>query len=182
MAKIIILGDGKDADAAKAALEGASIECEIVKPTAANLLHIVIGMVDDEPEEKEEKEPKAEKPEEAPAEEPKAEAPAEEAPAEEVPESLGKTIVADEVVEAIRGSKETSTLFVKDLIGGSRTTYTLNESTISFWPADAKAPAQRMQVEFKNHRASVEVKLAKSGTGAPYFEVGADLIDLFTSK
>lgn len=47
MGKIVILADGSDADTIKDALSSTDLDFEIVEPTASNILHIVIGMVDD---------------------------------------------------------------------------------------------------------------------------------------
>lgn len=177
MAKIVVLAGASDTDAVSAALEAASIEFEIVDPTAANLLHIVIGMVEDE-KPKEEK-PKEEKPKE---EKPKEEKPAEEPAPEEVPESLGTVTVDGEQVQAFRNSLSTSTLFAKAVSLGAKTSYSVNEGTFSFWPANAEKPVQRMVVEHNNHRASVELIIKESKTSTSYLSVGADLADMFKTK
>lgn len=176
MSKIVILASTEDAEAASAALTTAGLDFDVVEPTAANLLHLVIGMVDDG-EEKPKKEPKEE-----PAEEPPVEEPAEEPPVEEVPEELGTAVVDGEVIQAIKGGTETSTLFARSVMNGAKTTYTLAESTFSFWPADVKAPAQRMNIEHNKHRTSVEVFVQESKKSYPYLVVGTDLEHLFKSK
>lgn len=182
MSKIVILASTEDAEAASAALTTAGLDFDVVEPTAANLLHLVIGMVDDG-EEKPKKEPKEPKePKEEPTEEPPVEEPAEEPPVEEVPEELGTAVVDGEVIQAIKGGTLTSTLFARSVMNGAKTTYTLAESTFSFWPADVKAPAQRMNIEHNKHRTSVEVFVQESKKSYPYLVVGADLEHLFKSK
>ena len=188
MAKIVILAGGSAADEAKTALEGAGLECEVVEPTAENLLHIVIGMVgdDDKEEKKEKKEKKEEKPE-APAEEP-TEPPAEEVPPaeDEVQEELGLAMIDGEAVKALSSKAATSTLYVGTLQTGSKTMYAVNESMFSFWPSDIERPAHRVVVEHNNHRASIELPVlalpGKLAAGQAYLSVGADLADLFKTK
>jgi hypothetical protein len=178
MAKIVVLAGASDTDAVSAALEAASIEFDIVDPTAANLLHIVIGMVEDE-KPKEEKKSKEEKPAE---EKPKEEKPAEEPASEEVPESLGAVTVDGEQVQAFANGLGSSTLFAKAVSLGAKTSYSVNEGTFSFWPANAEKPVQRMVVEHNNHRASVELVIKESKTSTSYLSVGEDLADMFKTK
>lgn len=179
MAKIVVLAGGDDAASATSALEGAGVDFEVVEPTAANLLHIVIGMVDDDSD-KEEKEPKEKEPkEEPPAEEP----PAEEEPAEEpVPESLGQVTVDGEVIKAFLGKNGTSTLYAKSIEHGARTIYTINESQFAFWPADPKTPARRVTLAHGKNITSLEVVVQESKTAESFFEVGQDIADLFIKK
>lgn len=185
MAKIVVLAGGDDAEAVKTALDGAGVDYEVVDPTPANLLHIVIGMVDDgepkdeEPEDKEPKEPKAEAP---PPDD--AEIPAESdsdiaADASAVKESLGQVRIDGELVEARLGKGPTSVLRATKIEQGPRTSYTINESTFSFWPSNPSAPTQRIVVEHGSHRTSVEVRIENAEGNQTYFLVGADLADLF---
>ena len=179
MAKIVVLADPADEEAITAAMDAAGFKVKVVEPTAANLLHIVIGMVDDG----------APKEEEPPVEEPPAEEapPAEEPPAEEVPaeepiaqdslKSLGVCIVDGEPVKAFEGTGETSKLFVAKLQAGAKTTYTINESQFSFWPAKPEEPFQRVVVECGKSRASLEIALAEADEA--YILVGADIRNLF---
>lgn len=183
MAKIVVLAAGQDADAAKTALEGAGLDFDVVDPTASNLLHIVIGMVDEEPAEpKEPKEPKAPKEPKEPKEEPVEEPPIDEPPPEEVPESLGKVFVEGEEIYAFKSSDAQSVVFAKSVTLGPKTTYALAEGTFSFWPANAEVPAQRLTVELNKHKTSVELPIRQSTKGSSYLSVGADLADLFKIK
>lgn len=181
MAKIVVLAGGDDADTAKTALEGAGLDFEVVDPTPANLLHIVIGMVGgDEKEEKEPKEPKEPK-EETPAEEPapEDEVPAEEpAPEEEVQESLGMIVLNGELVKAVKSTLAESVLNVAELVSGPKTSYTLNESVFSFWPADVAKPMQRVLAECDGRNVSLEIQVRKSQTKDTYIAIGDDLAPL----
>ena len=184
MAKIIILASGDDAAAASAALDAASIEYEIVDPKPSSLLHMVIGMVDDDNDDKKE-EPK----------EPKDEVPADEVPADEPPddsdiasdasavkESLGTIRINGELVEAFKQNSRVSFLHVPTLVTGAKTSYTINESSFSFWPADTTNPAQRVLIEHNGRATSAEVEVRKSKTGKAFLAVGADIADLFITK
>jgi len=180
MAKIVLIASGKDADKASEALDGAGIDYEVVEPTPANLLHIVIGMVDDGEAPADEEEP-ADEPapeDEAPADE----APADEPPAdeeEEVTESLGTVRVDGEVIAARRGKNKTSILRSPSIQSGARTTYKLNEGTMTFWPANPSSPAVRVLVEGRVASCSVEVILQQAEGNDAYLLVGDDLASLF---
>lgn len=184
MGKIVVLAGGDDAQAVSAALDTAGIDYEVVEPSAANLLHIVIGMVDEGPSEEsqETEKPKESKKDEEP-EEPE-EIPSEDdseiaADASAVPESLGQVRIDGELVEARLGSGSTSSLRCARIEAGPRTTYSINESTFSFWPSNPSAPSQRIIVEHGSHRTSVEVRIENAEGNQSYFLVGADLADLF---
>ena len=186
MAKIVVLAGGDDAEAVKTALDGAGVDYEVVDPTPANLLHIVIGMVDDgepkdeEPKDEEPKEPKEEKPAKDDAAEIPPESDSEIASdASAVPESLGQVRIDGELVEARLGKGPTSALRAVKIEQGARTSYSINESTFSFWPSNPSAPTQRIVVEHGSHRTSVEVRIENAEGNQSYFLVGADLADLF---
>jgi hypothetical protein len=177
MGKIVVLASAEDAEAAKTALDGAGVDYEVVEPTAANLLHIVIGMVDDEA-------PKDEEPKDEEPKEPKADIPPEDdseiaKDASAVPESLGQVRVNGELIEARLGKGATSALRSSEIQQGPRTSYVVNESTFSFWPSNPSNPTQRLDVEHGTHRTSVEVAIEKAEGTSSYFLVGADLADLF---
>jgi hypothetical protein len=191
MAKIVVLAGGDDATAVSAALDAASLEYEIVEPKPASLLHIVIGMVDDEDEEKDEdkdkkddKEPKGDKPPKDKA--PPADEPPDDsdiaADASAVEESLGMIRINGEMVEAFKQNSRDSFLFVPTLVIGAKTSYTLNESSFSFWPSNITNPAQRVLVEHNGRSTSTEVEVRKSTTGKAFLAVGADIADLFVTK
>ena len=183
MAKIVVLADGEDATAASAALDAASIDYQIVKPDPAKILHLVIGMVgsgggsDKDDEEKEEKEPK---------EEPTSEEPPDDSDiasdASAVEESLGFITLNGELVEAFKTADGTSFLNVADLVVGPKTSYRLNESTFSFWPASVSHPSQRVLIEHAGKSTSVEVPVRKSNTKTSSVSIGADLAELFATK
>jgi hypothetical protein len=186
MSKIIILGSGKEADAAKEALDAAGIKFEVVEPTAANLLHIVIGLVDDSDSKAEEKpEDKDEKKDEK--EEPKVEEPVEEpAPTEEpaVEESLGVILVDGVKVQAYVTKDKHSTLFAESVKIGSAdestmTSYQLNEMNVGFWPEDLKDLNRKVFVEFNKTQADLRVKIAESTSGASYIAIGTDQLHIF---
>ena len=83
MGKIVILAKGKDADKINDALADSGLDFDVVEPTPSNLLHIVIGMVDDEePKEEPTEEPKGSE-EVAPTDVEPAPEDAEEVPSEE---------------------------------------------------------------------------------------------------
>ncbi len=187
MAKIVVLASGDDATAVSTALDGASIEYEIVDPKPASLLHIVIGMVgDDDEDDKEEKEPKEKKDEPPKEEKPTAEEPPDDSDiasdASAVPESLGTVRVNGEMVEAFKQNSRDTFLHVPTLVTGAKTSYTINESAFSFWPADITNPAQRVLIEHNGRASSTEVEVRKSQTGKAYLAVGADIADLFVAK
>lgn len=183
MGKIVVLAGDDDADAVKAALDGASLDYDIVEPTPSNLLHIVIGMVDgdEEPkkEKKEKKETKDEPPEDTPPEDEVP--PPEEAPPEEPKqESLGMVSVNGELIEAFNARTDTTTLQVKSVKFGPKTTYQLNESEFSFWSQD-----ERTQQVFVSRPASSSsmglsaLNITLKSGDSDRLLVGKDLIQLF---
>jgi len=94
-------------------------------------------------------------------------------------ESLGTVTVDGELIEAVTHDSETSVLCVERLVKGAKTTYTLNESSFSFWPASAETPQQRVEVLVDKHRTSVELPIEES-EGKPTLKVGKDLRSMFT--
>jgi hypothetical protein len=136
MAQVVIFAPpGEDVSAGEQALKDAGHEVEVVEATPVNLLHMAVGMMDEEaPTE----EPPAD---EAPAEEPPAdEAPAEEMPAEEEPttEAIGEVSVDGEKVTAyLDRSYSFPLLRVVDLTGDDKITYKLAENTYTFWREEA---------------------------------------------
>lgn len=179
MGKIVVLASAEDSEAVKTALEGASLDFDVIEPTAANLLHIVIGMVDDSAED----EPKDEEPTvEEPAEEtPPEEAPSEELPPEEAPveESLGTVIVSGEAINAFKSKSGTSSIFVKSLLKDTKTSFSINESVFSFWPTTPDVPVSRMNIEIKNNKVAADLSILESKKEQAYLMVGTDLMHLF---
>lgn len=200
MAKIVVLAGEDDADAVKTALDGASVDYEIVDPTAANLLHIVIGMVDDEAKDDKDEvddaeagevggaggKPKGDKAPKEPKPEPADIAPEDDSDiasdASAVPEALGTVKIDGETLKAYAGKGTQSVLRSPALVAGARTTYSINESQFSFWPADPAKPSQRIIVERGTHRSSVEVAVAATKGKEAYLVVGTDIADLFKTK
>ena len=181
MAKIVILASNDDKDAISAALDKATFDYDIVDPTVTNLLQLAIGMVGDEPKEKKEEKPKDDKPKDEPADKPKDEPKDEVPPQADAPveESLGTVLVNGELISAVKTFGPDSTLFVTSLISGARTSYTLDESVFSFWPADPVTPLQRVLVEHRNHKTSIQIKIQESKKNHSYLAVAADLADIF---
>lgn len=177
MAKVVVLASGEDADSVKSALEGASVDFEIVEPTAANLLHIVLGMVDDSGEEETPEEPPAD--EEPAPEEPVEEPPADEEPSEEEFKEALEVRVNGEMIKAVKRNIQESVLRVPSLVVGPKTTYVLNEYSYSFWPANVEVPTQRVLIENSNQKSSMEIRVQKTSGTTPYIIIGTDLKSLF---
>ena len=69
------------------------------------------------------------------------------------------------MVQAFKQNSRDTTLYVPTIVLGAKTSYSLNESSFSFWPADAANPAQRVLVEHNGRSTSTEVDVRKSKTG-----------------
>lgn len=186
MGKIVVLASNEDAEAVKTALDAASVDYEVVEPTPSNILHIVIGMVDDGEEEPKDEEPPAdEEPKEPkpPKEKKEPKAPRTDdtvpPPEEELPveESLGTVTIDGETVQVVRGDVDVSTLYTELTANGSRISYKLNESTYSFWPNNLAEPETRILIEGVNgNSASVEVLVRE---GKTRLVIGKDLAAIF---
>jgi len=150
MAQIVIFAPvGEDVEAGKKALEDAGHDVEVVEATAINLLHMAVGMMDEEPEEEPEAEP-AEEPEveAAVAEEPEAEAaPADAAqePTAEAVSDFAVSVDGERIDTYIDTSRSFPLLRVVDLSGDAKVSYKLNESSFSFWRDGGNTPT--IQVE-----------------------------------
>jgi hypothetical protein len=212
MAKIVVLAGADDSAAATAALDAASIEYEVVDPTPANILHLVIGMVGDDTDDDENDadvdadadpdadpdaaddgtaKPKKKKPMPTTAAGGDGVASSTKEPPDDsdigadasaVAEGLMVKIDGDHMKAMISTKSHRSTLYVPSLTAGAKTTYSINESTYSFYPANPEAPAQRMIIERNNHRATLEVEIRQTKGSTPYLLVGQDLADLFKTK
>ena len=186
MAKIVVLASGDDATAASAALDAASIEYEVVDPKPSSLLHMVIGMVDDGEDDEEEEKEKKPKDKASSDDEPTDDEPPDDSDiasdASAVKESLGTIRINGELVEAFKQNSHVSYLHVPTLVTGAKTSYTINESSFSFWPANTANPAQRVLIEHNDRATSTEVEVRKSKTGKAFLAVGADIADLFITK
>jgi len=130
MAQVVIFAPaGEDVSVGQTALEGAGHSVEVVEATAANLLHMAIGMVEGGPSEEAEEAPITE-----PVEEPSEDPLADEVPAEPTTESVGDVYVDGEQLPAyVDSSISFPLLRVLDLTGDAKLTYKINESQFSFW-------------------------------------------------
>lgn len=204
MAKIVIIAPAEADDDIKDAvkmLKAAGHDVDTEEPTPKSLLHIVLGLMG----------PNAygfgagyayardTAAEEPPAEDkPKEDDPEEEAADEAATEegfddgadlggddfnfeSLGTVTVDGELIEAVTHDSETSVLCVERLVSGAKTTYALNESSFSFWPASVTKPEQRVEVLVDKHRTSVQLPIEES-EGKPTLKVGRDLLSMFEVK
>lgn len=93
-------------------------------------------------------------------------------------ESLGVVNIDGELIEAKTHDSETSVLCVEGIVSGPKTTYALNESIFSFWPANQDKPTQRVEVSVNEHHASVELPVEKA-EGKATLLVGRDLLNMF---
>ena len=175
MAQVVIFApEGEDVSAGEQALKDAGHEVEVVEATAENLLHMAIGMIggDESAEEPpSEEEPTEEPAEEEPAEEEPAEEPTEENP--EKMESLGYCNIEGENIPAVRGKK--TRLFVSELHSGEKTTFTINESTISIWDREHRF----FLTTPKGEMAGAVAPVFKSKFGKSYLSVGPELAHFF---
>lgn len=196
MAKIVIIAPS-DADVKDAAklLKGDGHDVDIEEPTPKSLLHIVLGLLGPNaygfgasysvgsaavPPSKEEEEP------------PEEDTPSEDSGADIADlgsdeddfhfESveLGQVKVDGEVINAVSHDADHSVLVVTNMAVGPKTTYALNESVFSFWPADISTPMQRVDVGHEKWRTSLE--LAVQQGEKQELQVGRDLISIFETK
>lgn len=124
---VIFAPPGEDVSAGALALKSAGHQVEVVEATAANLLHMAIGMIDSDEEEV----PAEEKDVEA---EPKEPAEDELAAEEPTTESIGNVYVDGELVPAYLDAATAFPLLrVLDITGEAKLTYKINESIFSFW-------------------------------------------------
>jgi hypothetical protein len=151
MAQVVIFAPvGEDVEAGKKALEDAGHDVEIVEATAINLLHMAVGMMDEEPTEEPEaaaagEEPEAAATEAAPAgEEPEA-ADAEQEPTAEAVSNFAVSVDGERIDTYIDTSRSFPLLRVIDLSGDAKVSYKLNESSFSFWRECGNTPT--IQVE-----------------------------------
>lgn len=199
MAKIVIIAPADATDDVKDAikmLKAAGHDVDSEEPTPKSLLHIVLGLMGpnaygfgsgyayspgpaadeavggkDEPE-----------PEEDAAVEDGFEGDMGDLGADDFNfESLGQVTVDGELIEAVTIDSDSSVLCVQSLIKGGKTTYSLNESTYSFWPANVETPAQRVDVQVDKHRTSLEIAIQES-EDKPVLKVGKDLRSMFPQK
>ena len=137
---IVIFANDDDKKALDDALKSAGLEYDILEPTVKNILHLAIGLADDTPEEvPTDDEPAADAEEETPAEESAGDGESTEEP---VGESLGVARFNGEAVKLFKSTTNENVVFVQNLIPGSKITYSLNESIVSFWLDNTKAAEQ----------------------------------------
>ena len=202
MAKVIIIApsDAEDIDDAVKILKSAGHDVDVEEPTAKTLLHITLGLFGASaygfgpqyavgmggPSPKPGKDDdKPEKDDDAPPEDAED---AEDVGADDTGggdfsfESLGTVNVDGELMEAVR-VKGKSTLAIPGLVVGSRISYTVNESTVSFWPEDLNQPVARSLVESNGTRVIIDLKLHDSDkVTKPTLFVGDDLAGLLSAK
>lgn len=180
---IVIFANDEDKQKLDDALKAAGLEYDILEPTVKNILHLAIGLADDTPAE------------EAPTED-------ESAPADEtetdivdaltgdvdtkeekpVGESLGFARFNSEAVKLFKSSTNENVVFVQNLIPGSKTTYALNESVVSFWVDNSKEIEQFGLLEMvtvegpKNYMGSFQIR--QSPTSESYVTIAASSLEL----
>jgi hypothetical protein len=194
MAKIVIVAPSdvkSDVDDAVKMLRGAGHDVDVEEPTPKSLLHIVLGLLG----------PNAygfgpgyafspgSEVDDADGEPADSEQAADDADAgDDIDvsgddfnfESLGQVTVDGELIEAVRVKQPTSVLRVERLVGEAKMTYNLNESIFSFWPADVKAPSQRLSISVNRHSTSIELPVEQAEKAQ--LMVGDDIIDMFQVK
>lgn len=175
MAQIVIFApEGEDVSAGESALKDAGHDVEVVEANAENLLHMAIGMLENKSSSAEE--PAAD---DAPAEEepaPEEDPLAGEEPAEEDPkkmESLGHCTIEGENIPAVRSKK--TRLYVSELHSGEKTTFRINESTISIWDKQHRF----FLTTPKGEMAGATAPVYRSKFGQSYLAVGPELEHFF---
>ena len=197
MSKIVIIApkDATDVDDAVKVLKAAGHDVDVEEPSAKSLLHMVLGLFgpnaygfgenysvgagagSSTPDE-ESKDDKNDSTDDADASD--ADSGTADPGADFNFESLGTVSIDGEDVEAVRTTLEESRLQVAGLIVGSRTTYCINESVFSFWPASQEQLLQRVDIRAGKHRTSLELVVENAET--PRLLVGKDLIGMFEAK
>lgn len=203
MAKIVIIAPAEADDDVKDAvkmLKAAGHDVDTEEPTPKSLLHIVLGLMgpnaygfgpgyayqrdpDLETDVPPPKDDDPKKDDEEPADDENADDGFDDDTADLGGddfnfESLGTVTVDGQLIEAVTHNSETSVLCVEGLIKGAKTTYALNESIFSFWPASAEKPEQRVEVLVDKHRTSIEIPIEES-EGKSTLKVGKDLLPMF---
>ena len=201
MAKIIIIAPAEADDDVKDAvkiLKAAGHDIDTEEPTAKSILHLLLGLctpsaygfggaytivqggsdvpppADDEDKGGKGGKVKDEEPEDTDTSD---DAPSDDGGDDFNFESLGQVKVDGELIEAETFNSATSLLCVESIITGAKTTYSLNESMFSFWPANPAAPTQRMEVVVDKHSTSVELPIEESTKTV--LKVGKDLRSMF---
>jgi hypothetical protein len=137
MANVIIFAPkGEDVSAGEDALKEAGHEVSVIEATPANLLHVVIGMVDSSPDEndKVDETPPGPAPEEEPEEE------TEELPVEDelTTENLGTVVIDDIEVPAYLGRLSILRV-LQGQADSKRVNYQLKEEVVTDWTGAGKA-------------------------------------------
>lgn len=201
MAKIVIIAPAgaEDVDDAVKLLKAAGHEVETEEPTPKSLLHIVLGLLgpnaygfgpgyayspgpqaDDDLEGDPEADLGLDAPDDADADPLAADEPSEddiEFDASTDDFNFEGVTVDGEPIKAVKSDAEHTTLVVEKLILGPKTTYMLNESSFSFWPADQNQPVQRVDVGASRGTTSLEVVVEQGETQE--LRIGKDLYNLF---
>ena len=186
MAKIVIIApaDTKDIDDAVKLLKAAGHDVDVEEPSPKALLHIVLGLMGPNaygfgpgyaytPGDDAADADKDAKPEEGD------ESPADAEPAED-DFNFENTVVDGETINATYLDADDSILVVEELDVGLKTTYRLNESKFSFWPADVQKPMQRVDVGHDKWSTSVELQVVLGEKAE--LRIGKDLLEMFGKK
>lgn len=204
MAKIVIIAPAEaDADVKDAVkmLKAQGHDVDTEEPTPKSLLHIVLGLLGPnaygfgpaygyrEADAPESTDPKDEKGDTTVSPEDDTSKSGDDAGAADTElndddfnfESLGTVTVDGELIEAVTFNSDTSVLCVEGLTKGAKTTYTLNESTFSFWPSNPEVPVQRVEVVVEKHRTSMEIPVQEAEAKS-VLKVGKDLRGMFATK
>lgn len=178
MTSIVIFASAGDKEKINSALETLGLEYEILAPTAKNVLHLAIGMVagEDESTNDEPKSDEVQGPEKDAEEELGDESTAngEEG---EVKESYRMARFNGEVLKVVPSKTNETIVYVQHLIPGAKTTYSLNESTVSFWTDNEEAPEQFGLLEMNNTRFASLFKIRQSKTGVSYIAIAKDVLE-----
>ena len=196
MAKIVIIAPAgaEDVDDAVKLLKAAGHEVETEEPTPKSLLHIVLGLLGPNaygfgPGYAYAPGPSVDDAELPPEDEGSLDAPIDDLSAEDggsgidIPGDGGddfnfeNTSIDGEPILATKVDSDHTVLIVEEVTIGPKTSYKLNESTFSFWPANQARPIQRVDVYHEKFSASHEVEIRRGEKAE--LQVGRDLLPLF---
>lgn len=182
---IVIFANDEDKQKLDDALKAAGLEYDILEPTVKNILHLAIGLADDTPAEEAPADGESASADETETETDIVDALTGDADAKEekpVGESLGFARFNGEAVKLFKSSTNENVVFVQNLIPGSKTTYALNESVVSFWVDNSKVAEQFGLLEMvtvegpKNYMGSFQIR--QSPTSESYVTIAASSLEL----
>jgi hypothetical protein len=153
MAQVVIFAPpGEDVSAGEAALKEAGHEVEVVEASPESLLHMAIGMLEGNEEEKEEA------PEEEPTEAAAEEDPLDEPEGDEEVTKEAITVDDEQVSVSIDHSAKFSLLRAVSVTGGDGISYSINETRFKTWAATGETP---VAVAHKGVVATVKVSIVE---------------------